>query len=770
MASTASYGDPDVALGGASGIYVNQNGSTSQAQQQQQHMHTDPDIQMRENIQQLQATTAEMMQHQSAPQAHQMNALSAAHHHYQTPPRPTHSPQHMAQSAQSVMGMEDHNVYGDDSASRKRSKVSRACDECRRKKIRCDATSENGPEACSSCKRTGARCQFSRQPMKRGPSKGYIKELAERVFTLENQMGSGPPTAYDLGSVGEQMVGDAQPPPQLQRKRTHSMSETFTDNYNRPWSGHDRGIFSTHDDDVYTLTGQESAPNGMDVNSNRRVSFGEMSLAGSLITGSNEATIKAYYDLIHPALPLLPQNSTPLNHLTHSPPKLREAFFVSLECAVRSFSSRALPSIETSPVQLIHQCYETVDSARHLLNDGDSSRQLFNNLVYCQSLIFLIIASDRPGPSTVGSTAELLGRLAGCISDSGLNDAKVLSLIRSQDIDIYEAARRTFWVTFILDRFHAASREKNALLPPHSGSVSLDDYKALGDVGYHLARAADIIGQVAFITQATKVPNMDSSSPNIFAVLSATLPATVYVNGQLNRFRESLEISPLTVDAPPYLAFQYLRIYVARHSEQGSPSDTLVMAKELLGNLLHGSITPLHHILASLVAATLTDLSDCVETQVEAHASIKEMSDALANGQIVHRSIDNLGWDVALRDLLHQRKASTPPNAVSEQTNSVNQPNMAGLQHLAEAAVGEREGTDTRPASSAGNGAPSNNSTVDHDLKAAMAAASEAAAAQATAALAEQQLQNVPTEGNGNSNSNNYDSGLNKDGFIAALT
>ena len=57
-------------------------------------------------------------------------------------------------------------------APRKRSKVSRACDECRRKKIRCDATGEPGDEQCSSCKRVGTRCQFSRVPMKRGPSKG----------------------------------------------------------------------------------------------------------------------------------------------------------------------------------------------------------------------------------------------------------------------------------------------------------------------------------------------------------------------------------------------------------------------------------------------------------------------------------------------------------------------------------------------------------------------------------------------------------------------
>lgn len=55
---------------------------------------------------------------------------------------------------------------------RKRSKVSRACDECRRKKIKCDAPSEQPELPCSNCRRSSVTCQFSRVPQKRGPSKG----------------------------------------------------------------------------------------------------------------------------------------------------------------------------------------------------------------------------------------------------------------------------------------------------------------------------------------------------------------------------------------------------------------------------------------------------------------------------------------------------------------------------------------------------------------------------------------------------------------------
>lgn len=132
MASTAPYGDADEKSGGGSAMFVNQNGGTP-PQQQQQPQHTDPELQLREQLQMHQGSD---MMHQ-APHLQQLSAMNATHHHFPTPPRPVHSPQHMAQSAQSVMGIDEHNAFADhDGATRKRSKVSRACDECRRKKVR----------------------------------------------------------------------------------------------------------------------------------------------------------------------------------------------------------------------------------------------------------------------------------------------------------------------------------------------------------------------------------------------------------------------------------------------------------------------------------------------------------------------------------------------------------------------------------------------------------------------------------------------------------
>lgn len=69
-------------------------------------------------------------------------------------------------------------------APRKRSKTSRACDECRRKKIRCDSSELNHePPLCTNCKRLSVFCMFSREPQKRGPSKGYVSIVRIRSCT-----------------------------------------------------------------------------------------------------------------------------------------------------------------------------------------------------------------------------------------------------------------------------------------------------------------------------------------------------------------------------------------------------------------------------------------------------------------------------------------------------------------------------------------------------------------------------------------------------------
>ncbi|GAA5856299.1 hypothetical protein JCM9279_006413 [Rhodotorula babjevae] len=80
-----------------------------------------------------------------------------------------------------------------DSATKSRqNRIVRACDLCRKRKIRCDA--QNGATGseqttaetpCTLCASQGIPCVFSERPVKRPPPKGYVESLERRLEAME---------------------------------------------------------------------------------------------------------------------------------------------------------------------------------------------------------------------------------------------------------------------------------------------------------------------------------------------------------------------------------------------------------------------------------------------------------------------------------------------------------------------------------------------------------------------------------------------------------
>lgn len=66
----------------------------------------------------------------------------------------------------------------------KKRKVQRACDICRRKKIRCDG-GEMPSNRCSNCITYDYTCTYVENAKKRGPPKGYVENLETRVEKLQ---------------------------------------------------------------------------------------------------------------------------------------------------------------------------------------------------------------------------------------------------------------------------------------------------------------------------------------------------------------------------------------------------------------------------------------------------------------------------------------------------------------------------------------------------------------------------------------------------------
>ncbi|KAK0457309.1 fungal-specific transcription factor domain-containing protein [Desarmillaria tabescens] len=66
----------------------------------------------------------------------------------------------------------------------KKRRVQRACDLCRRKKIRCDAMSM-ADQRCSICLAANVSCTYLEEAKKKGPSKKYVLELETKVQKME---------------------------------------------------------------------------------------------------------------------------------------------------------------------------------------------------------------------------------------------------------------------------------------------------------------------------------------------------------------------------------------------------------------------------------------------------------------------------------------------------------------------------------------------------------------------------------------------------------
>ncbi|KAK0210242.1 fungal-specific transcription factor domain-containing protein [Desarmillaria ectypa] len=80
-----------------------------------------------------------------------------------------------------MSGNEDDYIY-------KKRRLHRACDFCRRKKIRCDGVKMDGSERCSNCKLYDAECTYLEAAQKRTVSRGNVEPLNKRVQRLDSNV------------------------------------------------------------------------------------------------------------------------------------------------------------------------------------------------------------------------------------------------------------------------------------------------------------------------------------------------------------------------------------------------------------------------------------------------------------------------------------------------------------------------------------------------------------------------------------------------------
>ncbi|KAK3047301.1 Glucose-responsive transcription factor [Extremus antarcticus] len=615
---------------------------------------------------------------------------------------------------------------GGDSSSRStpRTKTSRACDECRRKKIRCDAADETANAPCSSCVRTGARCAFSRQPMKRGPSKGYIKELAERLHTLEKSIGPSGGADVNEGireevrrvqremeQVKSMQDGMGVLDPRVGEKRSYATAEMSHGHPQtpggQPQQQQQSGQYSAPYPPpmYYTPTQQQppppqanmggpqpfwrhGAPSTMqdDTALNHRTNE-ETSQANNNFDW-DESIINEYYRIIHQTFPLLPNSKHRLRQrLGECPASLREAFLAALDCLMRTFPTTTLEP-NANYAQAIKKAAELL--AKYPF-DNPSSHTNATNLVYLQTLLLMALECDNHGPATIRgeagpSRAEWLGRAAGVAGQLEINVIRTgaSQTLLDGDRDSEERlARRIWWVLFILDRWHASSTADLLKLPENSVVLLPEDQILLGESTYHLARLSFIVGHLAAILTTTKTPSTDVMAPSNPA--SSLLGLTLA--GEIDRFRESVESVWGSLNLV-HLSYHHCHLLIKRLNPTTEPMEMVehaVKVATVLNSRLT-PVTPLNHHFGALAAMTLCELCDVPKTRAEALRGLDQLSEALGEGRGLAGKDESEGWDGAVRELVNRKRERMAQGA-------------GGLETLAEAAGSEGSGANFDPTS-----------------------------------------------------------------------
>ncbi|KAL2128362.1 hypothetical protein VTI74DRAFT_9279 [Chaetomium olivicolor] len=606
------------------------------------------------------------------------------HHYPQNHPAVPHLPHNM--SLEHLPPTHPQYQLSDATPPRKRSKVSRACDECRRKKIKCDAQSEATEQPCSNCRRSNAHCLFSRVPQKRGPSKGYIKELADRINTIEGKLNTS------VENLERRASSEAFASPGLgdnSRKRPFSsisgdgfqtpppttMASGHTSEHLPIWQPESRPRISGNPSDLalrplppMQFTG-ESNDGGLPAQTETMDGISQNGLPqGSAhhaehLPEIEDAVFNRYLEVIHPVFPVLASSKARVQSLLwQSPVVLQSAFYNAFFSMLQPFLPYGTPQIHG----------DTATVCR-LLSEWDGTRRprsAVTDLVRLQTLIMAVIAVDShgipaanvepPGPSK----ASFLGQVVALGMSMRLY-AREVDLEPNADLDPNSddnVALRAWWALVMLDRWNAVGMGMPVLINNDTVVIRPGLQNIVGDVVFALIRQSHFLGHIGPLVAGP-------------AVLDPFTPAGSMQRSWVRTIADTLRwyLPAGNTDPVLHLAYWHARLLYEILSSDPSSANILQVSKKMVELLLgnHDLVSPLTHHFVALVSLVLLDLHRFDETRDEA----AKMIETVLGFRLAYSA-----WNTAVREKLAGCQ-SRPGTAVSSGPASQN------LQHLADLAT-----------------------------------------------------------------------------------
>ncbi|KAK4145196.1 uncharacterized protein C8A04DRAFT_26951 [Dichotomopilus funicola] len=616
------------------------------------------------------------------------------HHHYEQGGTPSSQLPHQMSMEHLSRPVNAPYPPGDPTPPRKRSKVSRACDECRRKKIKCDAQSEATEEPCSNCRRANAQCLFSRVPQKRGPSKGYIKELADRINTIEGKLNTGA-EGLDRRSSSEAFASPSLADGDKKRPFTSISGEGFpTPPQNRvaptqlsdhkpilpnippdyqppppalPMDVEEKVAETAQNTNQANVSGAaEDQPEPMDGIEQNGVPVETEQPVKRLSPGIENHYFDKYLEVVHPILPFLPSTKAKLLSLMRRvPTALEDAFSFA-------FVAMLEPYIEDNV---------TVPARKGLglLDEWDSKATQPNSLtdlVSLQILVMTLLSLDQqftPNPraryGTV-SKAQVLGRAVMLGYSMKLFNRTVdLKMDEDNEPDsIRNVGLRTWWVLITLDHWHAFSMAVPPLVIESLSVPSVRLKNLLGDQAFYFMQVSAVAPPFlhTMLSPALDCTNEQRASMGLVAahclrMLDATFP------------------TPPVGGPAPFLAYWHFRLVGELLAASGTPSSAnILQATSKLYEILatvHNFLSPITHYFLVIMVLGMIELLRFPETRDAGVSLIREL---------LAFKFAKTSWDVVICNQLekylnlHVPSAQNPGSASAATEDASGTPTVDG--------------------------------------------------------------------------------------------
>lgn len=554
---------------------------------------------------------------------------------------------------------------GDGIPPRKRSKVSRACDECRRKKIKCDAQSDTGETPCSSCARSSTPCLFSRVPQKRGPSKGYIKELADRIHSIENKLESdGNLNQDDIDKLfATDRSRQSNGLDDASRKRPFSSISTGefttpTTVRQAPWGSEHRSIQPasaagetlSQEYDNASLAPQATPIKAADTPSRQPDEAADVGMDDAEeMPDIDDEAYEHFLASVQPVYPILPYEKMKLQSLlSRSSPAVRTAFRLTLPYVGQTSAGDA----------------KIASSILHEWESSDAPRSRATDIVHAQTLLMLIVDADWRAASTL---PFLLARGVALANTMKLWQLSTVEASSDNDSD-EQICVRIWWSLVLMDRWHAAGTGHPPQVPERSTVVPWGLENSVGEVCFYLVRLSKLLNRISFVI-STLQAGATAADPSMAAILA----------DYIENYREDL---PAHVDAAAYpmihLAYWHCRLLVTLLTPGITPKEMMWPTKELahLLSVTAEMKSPLINHFVSLATMALGELIKADATREEIIDIIRGIAEKPSGGH----------WD-GVRDKLTE---FTRPKSSS---GGLDTAASQGLQHLADLATAHEGGT-----------------------------------------------------------------------------